>query len=197
MTCKELLEIREQRYKFQSSSLPSNIVIMFDESLFHLHCYGVMVLIMLEIHFMSSYQAAALSASIWGNNFPVWKSFSGQFCNTNHAPIKCRHISSFSALFMTTATHIDAFFSQYPTFHYNPSASITTEFNRLCGFFKWSSSQRTVAREAFRHATALQFNEFFGTDVNDIQTWRNLCQILDIVPVPEELPACKKVFSFS
>jgi len=95
---------------------------------------------------------------------------------------------------MSTATHIDEFFARYTDFPYNPATPVITEFNRLSKFFKWTakSSEKRAARRAFRNAMVMQFNDFFGTDVNDIRSWHNLCQVLNIVPVPEGLGACKK-----
>lgn len=96
-----------------------------------------------------------------------------------------------------TATQINAFFARYSTFPYDPTTPVMTEFNRLCKFSNWVAGSRPEqkARGNLRDAMILQFNDFFGTDVNDIQSWHNLCQVLDIVPVPEGLDACKKVRS--
>lgn len=96
-----------------------------------------------------------------------------------------------------TATQINAFFARYPAFPYDPTSPVMTEFNRLRTFSNWATGSRLEqrARRGLQDAMILQFNDFFGTDVNDIRSWHNLCQVLDIVPVPEGLTACKKVCS--
>jgi len=36
-----------------------------------------------------------------------------------------------------------------------------------------------------------QFNDIYGTDVGAIDSWRKLCQVLGIFPIPESLEACR------
>jgi hypothetical protein len=38
-----------------------------------------------------------------------------------------------------------------------------------------------------------QFNSLYGTDVDNISSWENLCRVLEIVPIPDELEACRDV----
>jgi hypothetical protein len=85
------------------------------------------------------------------------------------------------------------FFAQYPEFDYNPSAPVTSEFYRMCRFFKWSKEQREPEREFFRDAMTQQFNTIYGTDVDSLSAWKNLCQVLRIDPIPDELNACRNV----
>ncbi|KAI9776599.1 MAG: hypothetical protein M1839_009503 [Geoglossum umbratile] len=61
---------------------------------------------------------------------------------------------------------IDEFFSTYPTFDYDHSASFTQEFYRMCDFFGWDRDDldRRDAREEFRTAMVQEFNSLYGKD---------------------------------
>ncbi len=88
------------------------------------------------------------------------------------------------------------FFAQYPDFDYNRGNSATAEFYRLCDENGWErdDDEREVAREGFHNALTMQFNDNYGTDVNDLATWRALCSRLRMNPAPESLHACREVW---
>ena len=69
------------------------------------------------------------------------------------------------------------------------------QFYSMCDFFGWEKgdTERDTARESLKDAVTMQFNSIYGTDVNDLKTWRNLCQVLGIDPIPEGLKACRDV----
>jgi len=92
-------------------------------------------------------------------------------------------------------THLDEFFAKYPTFSYNPSEPVMLEFYRMSRFLRWGrdNEEKDNARELLRDAMSMQFNDIYGTDVNDIDSWRKLCQVLGIFPIPGELEACRNV----
>lgn len=96
-----------------------------------------------------------------------------------------------------TIGHLDEFFALYPAFDYDRASPSTDEFYRMCDFFDWEreDSEREEAHDAFKKALVLQFNELYGTDVDDIESWRGLCRVLDILPLPENLGKAKKVNS--
>jgi len=64
------------------------------------------------------------------------------------------------------------FFAEYTNFEYNPAGSATAEFRRLCDSYGWDRSdhwqEKQVAKEGFKDALTMQFNDNYGTDVNDI-----------------------------
>ncbi|MCJ1377447.1 hypothetical protein MMC17_000542 [Xylographa soralifera] len=93
----------------------------------------------------------------------------------------------------TKPNHLDAFFADYPSFRYNRKAPLVQEFYRMCDQFGWDSDdeEKKEASFAFKTAMVHQFNTLYGTDVNDIESWRKLCLALDITP-PEGLQACRK-----
>jgi hypothetical protein len=49
------------------------------------------------------------------------------------------------------------------------------------------------ARDKLRDALTKQFNNKYGTDVNDIKNWQLLSHVLGISPVSEDLDECRHV----
>ncbi|KAF8161658.1 hypothetical protein B0H34DRAFT_767235 [Crassisporium funariophilum] len=90
---------------------------------------------------------------------------------------------------------IESFFAQYPDFHYDASASTTSEFYRMCDSFGWDrgDEDRDNAHQEFRVALTQQFNTNFGTDVEDLAAWQRLCGRLGISPIPETLKRCRAI----
>ncbi|KAI9780694.1 MAG: hypothetical protein M1816_002772 [Peltula sp. TS41687] len=91
---------------------------------------------------------------------------------------------------------LDTFFAQYPAFNYQPNASSTEEFYRMCDLFGWDREdfERVAAHDDFKTALVRQFNCLYGTEVDDIQSWRGLCLALQIYPLPDKIVEAKKVF---
>ncbi|KIM42846.1 hypothetical protein M413DRAFT_10279 [Hebeloma cylindrosporum] len=98
--------------------------------------------------------------------------------------------------------HIDEFFARYPRFPYDACDSVTNQFARLCKFFGWQPKEAAfrktddarkywVARRAFNNAMTKQFNSIYGTDFGDLSSWKNLCKVLGIVPIPDGLEECR------
>jgi hypothetical protein len=87
------------------------------------------------------------------------------------------------------------FFAQYPEFSYDASAPVMTEFWKMCDYFGWDEDdeERKSARGSLKDAMTQQFNNIYGTDVESISAWKNLCQVLHIDPIPDELNACRNV----
>lgn len=65
----------------------------------------------------------------------------------------------------------------------------------MCRFFGWDKEdkERVEAHEALKDAMVKQFNEVYGTDIEDISCWQVLCSVLRIEPIPDELEACREV----
>lgn len=96
------------------------------------------------------------------------------------------------------SNHIDfiaAFFAEYPSFRYKVTATTTSEFYRMCDFFGWDKEdqEREDAREKFHDAMTQQFNGIYGTSVDDLGSWQNLCRVLRITPVSNKLLECRDV----
>ena len=94
-----------------------------------------------------------------------------------------------------SANHLDSFFAQYPAFVYDQTSSSSEEFYRLCDFFHWDRDDpdREEAHDSFKAALVQQFNSLYGTEADDIESWRGLSLALDIVPLPDDLSEVKKV----
>ncbi len=69
------------------------------------------------------------------------------------------------------------------------------EFYRMCDDFHWwgEDPRKLAARQLFKDALTKQFNAIYGTNVDDINSWQKLCQILDITPIPDDLDDCRNV----
>ncbi|KAM6502997.1 hypothetical protein JOM56_002974 [Amanita muscaria] len=96
------------------------------------------------------------------------------------------------------ATHILAFFAEYPDFEYNATAPVWKEFNRLTRYMGWNprpgeDPEYGEARSAFAAALGQQFSTFYGSDVNDINAWQALCTALGVEPIPDSLGKCRKL----
>ncbi|KAF8758439.1 hypothetical protein RHS01_02321 [Rhizoctonia solani] len=101
--------------------------------------------------------------------------------------------------------YIRAFFNKYDDFDYDPTKPVMEEFYRMCDHYSWSSEKdknrrylnkaREKAGEGFKDALTLQFNTIYGTDENSLLAWQNLCIVLNLGNIPEELNACRDVSS--
>jgi len=65
----------------------------------------------------------------------------------------------------------------------------------MCDFFDWDRNdpERAEAHDGFKTALVQQFNSLYGTEVDDIESWRGLSLALDIVPLPNNLKEAKEV----
>ncbi|CAE6411270.1 unnamed protein product [Rhizoctonia solani] len=57
----------------------------------------------------------------------------------------------------------------------------------------WSKEDLDQARIGFRNALAKDFNDFYGTDENDLASWQKLCTVLNLGNIPNELESCRKL----
>ncbi|KAF8879697.1 hypothetical protein BD779DRAFT_1122640 [Infundibulicybe gibba] len=89
--------------------------------------------------------------------------------------------------------HLDEFFAQYPDFPYNSGESATTEYRRMRRHFRWGNSEEgDIAKQKFQDALTREFNSLYGQDIGDINSWRRLCHVIDIQPIPETLFVCRE-----
>ncbi|KDQ53386.1 hypothetical protein JAAARDRAFT_183348 [Jaapia argillacea MUCL 33604] len=91
-------------------------------------------------------------------------------------------------------THLDDFFASYPAFTFDSSKPVMGEFRRMCREYRWGgyNPEKDEAYDLFKDALTQQFNAIYGTDVDEIDAWRNLCRVLRISPIPEGLKACRQ-----
>lgn len=64
----------------------------------------------------------------------------------------------------------------------------------MCDEFGWNkeNKEREQASRDFKDALVQQFNFIYGTDVDDLTSWRTLCQIVRISPIPDTLKSCRE-----
>ena len=69
------------------------------------------------------------------------------------------------------------------------------QFWDMVNEFGWGREdpERSNALDGVRDAIAMQFNEFYGGDVNDLVSWQALCQVLRMANIPETVDGCKSV----
>jgi len=60
---------------------------------------------------------------------------------------------------------------------------------------KWGKEKQDDARGGLRDALTMQFNSTYGTDIDDIDNWQNLCRVLGISPISKDLDECRHVRS--
>ena len=89
--------------------------------------------------------------------------------------------------------HIHEFFAEYSQFDYNPDAPFLKEFRRLSREMRWSREETDTARDFLREAMVHQFQEMYGTNVDDLRAWQLLCSALGEDPPPETIAECRKV----
>lgn len=65
----------------------------------------------------------------------------------------------------------------------------------MCDYFDWDrdDEEKLEARELLKDALTQQFNGIYGTEVEDLESWKGLCRAIGISPIPDELEACREV----
>ncbi|KAF7424603.1 hypothetical protein PC9H_009911 [Pleurotus ostreatus] len=88
-----------------------------------------------------------------------------------------------------TGANFSTFFANYAGFRYNPGNSAILEFYRLCDFNHWDRDdpERERAHKAFKDALVKEFNDIYGTDEKDINSWHKICTVVNIDPLPDTL----------
>ncbi|TFK67466.1 hypothetical protein BDN72DRAFT_879641 [Pluteus cervinus] len=98
-------------------------------------------------------------------------------------------------------TPLDTFFAEFEGFSYNRRRSASSEWSRLIRFMDWRPQDRAPdfvdAQGRYKASISSQFNKIYGTDVNDLTAWQNLCRVIDIAPIPNDLERCRKKVAFS
>lgn len=88
-----------------------------------------------------------------------------------------------------------AFFSQFADFEYTQHSHPSDAFNDLVDVDDiWRPIYETkyLLVEAYRDALTQEFNELFGTEVDDLTLWQNLCRRIGL-DVPTTMKKCRQV----
>jgi len=96
----------------------------------------------------------------------------------------------------TASDPLAEYFARYPRFDYDADEPATSEFYRMCSYFKWDryTEARDNAYEAFRIALTQQFNAMYGTDAESLSSWQLLCARLGTNPIPNTARQCREIF---
>ncbi|KIJ63548.1 hypothetical protein HYDPIDRAFT_168373 [Hydnomerulius pinastri MD-312] len=92
---------------------------------------------------------------------------------------------------------LSVFFAQFTSlgFTYRTTSSAHANLSRLYKTSGWKGNipERQEARTEFKDALVQQFNYIYGTNGNDLTAWQNLCSVIGIEPVPQDIVACQQV----
>lgn len=95
----------------------------------------------------------------------------------------------------TTATKKDyslEFFSRFPNFEQNTDNPISVEFYRLANHRGWRAGSKKWKKN-WNVCMAQQFDLVIGQRDRDINTWRKMCEKLEIPGKFPSITQCKKV----
>ncbi|CAE6428049.1 unnamed protein product, partial [Rhizoctonia solani] len=97
--------------------------------------------------------------------------------------------------FVHHRAYLKAFFAKYPSFSYDSSRPVMSEFYHMCDHFRWErgDEEREEARDYFKDALVQEFNTIYGTDHNSLVAWQSLCRVLNLDVIPGELEACRQL----
>jgi hypothetical protein len=87
---------------------------------------------------------------------------------------------------------IDRFFSQRPGFRYDPSQDTMAQFQKMKQEHLQPHEVRYEHRR-FYDSIAEAFNASFGTDVNSLEGWHKLCELIGCWNIPNNVWACQRV----
>ncbi|KAJ7679433.1 hypothetical protein DFH06DRAFT_1166616 [Mycena polygramma] len=90
--------------------------------------------------------------------------------------------------------HLEIFFADYPSFHYNPFMPISAQYMALCllyGFYR-GEPDSNKAYAGFQRAMAQTFSDIFGSNVDDLGNLQSLCRLLGVDPIPGNIKECRK-----
>ncbi|KAK7686026.1 hypothetical protein QCA50_010837 [Cerrena zonata] len=90
---------------------------------------------------------------------------------------------------------LDHFFARFQSFDYRDDTPVIAEYRRLSRHEGWKrgSEESKEMYEEFRFALIEEFNNIYGMDEDDIESWQYLCTMLDVDPVPDDLEDCREI----
>jgi hypothetical protein len=82
------------------------------------------------------------------------------------------------------------FWLEFEGFVPKPTVSFKAEFNRLAKQLSWNAETR---RQRKIEALTAEFNYHYGTCMDALDHWQQLCKDVDIKEIPTSITQCKKV----
>ncbi|KAF5318536.1 hypothetical protein D9619_011053 [Psilocybe cf. subviscida] len=90
------------------------------------------------------------------------------------------------------------FFSRFPDLRYTQNDHPSLAFQRLRHLrHLWEpiyGNDEHRLKRAYRNALTQEFNKLFGTEVDDVDVWQNLCQRIGI-EIPPNVTECRELIS--
>lgn len=85
----------------------------------------------------------------------------------------------------------DSFFSKYPEFDHDPTASLVGEFQRLSLQRGWKPGGKKY-RQTRQRCFTQEFEHHYGHASDKLAGWQALCADVYISPTPSSITQCKK-----
>ena len=97
-----------------------------------------------------------------------------------------------------TETPLDAFFSSFSTFHYDPSLPPATSYANLRRHEGWRRGNSTadVAWDKYQKALQSELEMWYGAE-NDLTAWHVLCRAIGVEPLPKTCEQCEQVGDYA
>ncbi|KMU92519.1 hypothetical protein CIHG_10263 [Coccidioides immitis H538.4] len=129
------------------------------------------------------------------NTNPKPKTFAGYCPTTNRIfPLRSDSALFFMCCFPYIKSMEHKFYSRFPGFQPNPSASAIDEFARLARHMNWNLRSK-VYRTEWARFSALEFAKHYGVETSSLEKWQSLCRELDISKPTESITKCKKALA--
>lgn len=84
------------------------------------------------------------------------------------------------------------FFSSFPGFDHDPNTPVSKEFARLAKQRGWKPRSKTWKRN-WKQCIGDEYDHLIGQRANNLETWQDLCNKLDIEGEFTSITKCRKV----
>ena len=73
--------------------------------------------------------------------------------------------------------------------------TVWEEFEELCDHYGWGDNGdgKRWAKREFKKAMIAEFGSIYGTDSDSLDPWKELCQAIQITPIPDNVNDCRRV----
>ena len=68
-----------------------------------------------------------------------------------------------------------------------------SQFQSLSQQTGWTNDVYKQEKKALQTALVLQFNDIYGESESDMDNWEELCNAMDVDPMPRTVKQCKRV----
>ena len=111
---------------------------------------------------------------------------------SSRAQVSGRFMSS-NSLLTNYQSHLQDYFDRFGNFRYDSSQPTMSQFQSLSQQTGWSNDVYKQEKKALQTALVLQFNDIYGESESDMDNWEELCNAMDVDPMPRTVKQCKRV----